>query len=294
MTSFRLKTPLAVVALAAAMPATAQGVAPSQWPAEVRAYHAERVQECRQLNSGRVSFNDAGGPYVRTADFNSDGRPDYLLDLHGIRCSSAATLFCAALGCDYTLFASQPNGGYGNAGGFIGEAELIVEGGRPVLRVDAGQGVRLWGWNGRELEIVNAGAPGQAVSAAPAAVPAGGYILIVTFDAEATRRMTAGNHQMRVTAEYYGNPGPRYRGLINEYGIDLGKDEIQVAGRSGSVVVSGAGLRRDQIRHVHDGRVMAIINVYANRAGMLQCAQVDAPLAEMRARATPIHCTWRR
>jgi hypothetical protein len=294
MTSFRHIAPLASVALATAAPASAQGVPPAQWPAEVRAYHAERVQDCRQVNNGRVTFNDADGPYVRAADFNGDERPDYLVDVHGIRCSSAATMFCAALGCDYTLFVSQPNGRYADAGGFMGNAQFIVQQGRPMLRVEGGQGVRLWGWNGREFAIVNPGAPGRTLGVAPASAPAGGYTIIVTFDAEATRRMTAGSHQMLVTAEYYGVPVPGHRGPTNEYGIDLGKDDVVVAGRSGSVVLSGAGLRRDQLRHVQGGRVMAVINVHADRAGMLNCGPVDAPLAALQARATPINCGWRR
>lgn len=300
MRTFRLTTPLAAAALAAiaTAPAAAQGVPPSQWPAEVRAYHAERVQECRQVNNGRVIFNDAGGPYVRTADFNGDGRSDFLVDLHGIRCTSAATLFCAALGCEYTLFASQPNGRFVNAGGFMGEAELIVQGGRPVLRVEAGQGVRLWGWNGRAFAIVGSGAPGRAAAAlpSPSAAQPYGFTVNLLFTPLAAAQMARSGNQMRLRADYQGNPIPsRTRFADPDQGVILlGTDEVRVPGLANHYLLPGSGFDRSRVSWVRDIEVHAqaytvVPPARAARATMDTLILCDAPIVRLSvARQNPV------
>lgn len=162
-----------------------------------------------------------------------------------------------------------------------------------MLRVEAGQGVRLWGWNGREFTIVGSGSPGQvaATRPAPSTVPTGSFFLNVTLDAEAARQMTTGNHQLRASVYYYGAPAPRYRGPTDEAGdIDLGMDETAASGRSGLLVLGTSRLRHDLIGHVRAGRVMANITVQAARAAVLDCTAANVPLSEVIGRTTQINC----
>jgi hypothetical protein len=304
----RLTAPLASALLATAAPVSAQGVPPAQWPAEVRAYHAERVQECRQFNGGRLSFNDANGLYVRAADFNGDGRPDYLVDHHGLRCSSAASLFCAAQGCDFILFASQPDGRYINAGGFTGEAELVVQNGRPVLRVDAGQGPRLWGWNGRALAILVAGAPGRAATPIPAlsAAQPYGFVINLTFSPMALSALARQPESLVIRAFYNGWPIPARARFADptEGLIDLGAETVTIPGRPGFYLVTGAPVNRARVPWVRavEARVSVdntptpqrrTTNDY-QRQDYLNCTMPPVRLPEARRAPVSIYCQLQR
>lgn len=77
-------------------------------PDEVVAQINEDAQMCKQ-EGGKIS---GGEKYVRLADFNGDGKTDYLLVTSALRCSTAASLYCGQLGCPVTAFVSQPNGRY--------------------------------------------------------------------------------------------------------------------------------------------------------------------------------------
>lgn len=77
-------------------------------PDEVVAQINEDAQMCK-AEGGKIS---GGEKYVRLADFNGDGKTDYLLVTGALRCSTAASLYCGQLGCPVTAYVSQPNGRY--------------------------------------------------------------------------------------------------------------------------------------------------------------------------------------
>lgn len=285
--------PLVALVTAASLPA--QGVPPAQWPPEVRAEYGQRVADCRR-EGGRVSVDPT--LYVRTADFNGDGRPDFLVDNHGITCSTAASLFCAALGCDYTLFASAPGGGYVNAGGFMGEAELITQNGRPLLRVEAGQGPRLWGWNGRELAIVGSGAPGRTPTpvTGPSAAQPYGFVINLTFSPAALAALARQRQSLIIEAWYNGSPVPAHERDSDptEGLIDLGAETLTIPGQPGHYPVSGARVNRARMSWVR--RVEARVSVrnapapQRRSADDLNCSMPPVAFPEAHRAPINIHC----
>lgn len=77
-------------------------------PYEVRAQIMEDLRSCTN-QGGKLSGVEN---YVRFADFNNDGRTDYLLVTGALTCSTAASLYCGQLGCPVTGYVSQANGKY--------------------------------------------------------------------------------------------------------------------------------------------------------------------------------------
>ena len=69
-----------LLALLIARPAAAQQLPPAvaALPAPARALWTGAVQMCREVG-GRLTLDGSDVPYVRKADFNGDGQPDYLL-----------------------------------------------------------------------------------------------------------------------------------------------------------------------------------------------------------------------
>jgi hypothetical protein len=101
-------------------------------PDEVVAHINEDARMC-QAQGGKIS---GGEKYIRLADFNGDGKTDYLLVAGALRCSTAASLYCGQLGCPVTAYVSQPNGRYSaslNLSAF--EAEVKQVKGRDVVAV---------------------------------------------------------------------------------------------------------------------------------------------------------------
>jgi hypothetical protein len=105
----------------AAFAATAS--AEAALPPAVEAIIAGYADQCRQLG-GKLQPG-ADRPKVMTADFDGDGKPDYLLDPENMRCSAAATAFCGNGGCQISIALSSD--GYRTPVSVLGGAPKIVK-----------------------------------------------------------------------------------------------------------------------------------------------------------------------
>jgi hypothetical protein len=97
-------------------------------PAEIAKVRAEIRDTC----GGRATFKPG---FQRTADFNGDGRPDYLLDYGESECVGGMSTnpFCGSAGCTLDILMSN-GGGYRQAyGSNVQGWSLAQAGGRSVL-----------------------------------------------------------------------------------------------------------------------------------------------------------------
>ena len=105
-----MRTPVTILAIAAALPAAAQTPAPvAALPLPARAPFVEAQQMCRELE-GKLTVSTTELPYIRRADFNGDGKVDYLLSDEGLQCSTAASAYCGSAGCNNQIFLSVGTG----------------------------------------------------------------------------------------------------------------------------------------------------------------------------------------
>lgn len=59
-------------------------------PRQIRDYHqAAYLDDCRFFENSTLTVREPG--YVTSADFNGDGRPDYVLSGTHLNCSAGAT-----------------------------------------------------------------------------------------------------------------------------------------------------------------------------------------------------------
>ena len=90
--------------------AAQRSVSLAQLPDVGRAVFAEMAQECRNYERGRLT---AGPDFARQAEFNGDGKPDFLLSIQGLDCSTAASLLCGgSAGCAYEVIMSTSGPAY--------------------------------------------------------------------------------------------------------------------------------------------------------------------------------------
>lgn len=161
---------------------TARPMSPTALPPEVGRWIAGLRAECREAG-GRVTGEQIA-PLV--ADFNGDGRQDYVLSAaETIDCSAGASFFLAGQVPSWNFFVSTPRGYVGGDEGVnsLG-VELATHEGRPVVLVNSGgPGAfeRPWetaayGWNGRAMApLAYFNAEGRRVSADGTA-PGGGWV----------------------------------------------------------------------------------------------------------------------
>jgi hypothetical protein len=98
-------------------------------PKEVLARVNEHAGMCK-AQRGTIS---GGENYIRHADFNGDGKTDYLVVSGALRCSTAS-LYCGQLGCPVTAYVSQPNGSYKASLNLTAlEAEVSQVNGRDIV-----------------------------------------------------------------------------------------------------------------------------------------------------------------
>lgn len=159
--------------------ARAQSVPRAQWPAEVREGIDGWTAECRAAG-GRLSV---GQDYVARADFNGDGRPDYLIDSGALSCEGGSLSICSAVGnCEFTMLVSSGPGGRlvdtaeTDNGGFMAPGVSIVrENGRDFVSMISRHGERsMLGWDGRTMRIMTVAerrrlGPARPVSPVPPA-----------------------------------------------------------------------------------------------------------------------------
>jgi hypothetical protein len=101
---------------------------PAALPPEIAKVQAEIRETC----GGRANFKPG---FRRVADFNGDGRPDYLLDYGEAECVGAGVTnpFCGSAGCTLDILVSE-GGGYRQAfGDNVRSWSLATAGGRSVL-----------------------------------------------------------------------------------------------------------------------------------------------------------------
>lgn len=137
----RLAAVLAI-SLAAVSAALAQTSAPL--PREVEAGRREAASLC----TGRVTF--AAG-YIQTADFNGDGRPDYLVNDEKVVCPGSPPLFCGSGGCSTRLFLSTPSGYRTLLEGLGGTPTIDRSTEPPTLIMPTRHGTGRYRWNGRDM-----------------------------------------------------------------------------------------------------------------------------------------------
>lgn len=134
-------------------------------PLPARAPFVEAQQMCRELD-GKVDVSTGETPYVRRADFNGDGKTDYLLSDEGLSCSTAASIYCGSAGCNNQVFLSVGTGyrkawdGYAqeltiDASATPARLKLALHGGA-CGRTGADTCYRTLAWNGRTFAPVAA------------------------------------------------------------------------------------------------------------------------------------------
>jgi hypothetical protein len=97
----RLFIPVLLAACLPVLPAAAQGL-----PPEVQAYADEQALACTAAG-GEPRI----GPAFATAvDLDGDGAIDFIVDLAGIECVDAWSLFCGSAGCPVSVWLAGPQG----------------------------------------------------------------------------------------------------------------------------------------------------------------------------------------
>jgi hypothetical protein len=124
--------------------ATASSQSAAPLPREVDAGRREAAAMC----PGRATF-EAG--YVQTADFNGDGRPDYLINEEKVKCPGSPPLFCGSGGCSSRLLLSTPNGYQTMFDGLSGTPTIDRSTQPPTLIIPTRHGTGRYRWNGREM-----------------------------------------------------------------------------------------------------------------------------------------------
>jgi len=123
-----LRLPLsAALALALlAPPASAQGLPPA-----LEGFADEQAAACREAG-GEPRI----GPAFATAvDLDGEGRLDYIVDLAGIECAGAWSLFCGSAGCPVSVWLAGPDGHARVWGDYAQGWEIVGAGAETALLV---------------------------------------------------------------------------------------------------------------------------------------------------------------
>ena len=117
-----------VLALCFAVQPGAGASAQSAIPAEIAKVRAEIEETC----GGRATFKPG---FQRTADFNGDGRPDYLLDYSQSACAGGIMTnpFCGSAGCTLDILISSGTGYRRAFGDNVRDWSLATAGGKSIL-----------------------------------------------------------------------------------------------------------------------------------------------------------------
>jgi hypothetical protein len=114
-------------------------------PPELLSQREATAAECRE---------DGGTPgaspdFIRSVDFNGDGRPDYVVDHGKFDCAGAVKRSCGSAGCSIDVFLSG-KAGYRDRMSLSGyEAVIDANGERPTLTLEGRDAVARYRWNGK-------------------------------------------------------------------------------------------------------------------------------------------------
>lgn len=118
-------------------------------PPEIAKLRQDSFSACREAG-GKPSVDNK---YIQTADFNGDGRPDYVVNDEGLNCASAPSIYCGSGGCSIELYISTASG-YRSANlqrlGFGAQIKQSSKG--PILIVGGRNGSISYRWNGTALQ----------------------------------------------------------------------------------------------------------------------------------------------
>lgn len=141
---------LMVIYLLASFTTMAQAESASL-PAELIKVRELTFAACRE-SGGRPS---AKRSYIQTADFNDDGRPDYVVDDGESNCDGASASYCGSGGCSIEVYVSTPSG-YRSANlqrlGFGATIKRSTDG--PILIIDGRHSAISYRWNGSVFQPV--------------------------------------------------------------------------------------------------------------------------------------------
>jgi hypothetical protein len=102
---FKIAALLFGIAVIAA-PIAASAEPPKPLPPEVRAYFDKARQECREAGD-RLHVADEAG-FAEAAEFNGDGRPDYVVHFAALYCPAlGASEYCGSAGCQVAILVSD-------------------------------------------------------------------------------------------------------------------------------------------------------------------------------------------
>jgi len=102
---FNLLT-LALGATVVSAPAALAAEPAKRLPPEVRAYFDQARQECREAGDKLHVTSEDG--FAETADFNGDGKPDYIVHMSELVCPSLGySEYCGSAGCQIGILVSQ-------------------------------------------------------------------------------------------------------------------------------------------------------------------------------------------
>ncbi|MCZ8316990.1 hypothetical protein [Phreatobacter sp.] len=141
-------------------------------PPAVQAERDQAARDCRDAG-GQMAIRPG---YVRTADFNGDGVPDYVLDQNQLVCRGAESTFCGTGGCAIEVFISSPAGhrdarlqalGFG--------ASIRGDGASSVLVIAGRGGESAYRWDGRQFVAAGRMPPPRGPEAGPQPGPTPPY-----------------------------------------------------------------------------------------------------------------------
>ena len=117
----------------------------------------------------------------------------------------------------------------------------------------------------------------------------------VTLSQRAAAKLASTSEAMIVSASYSGAPKPSAEKHADEVGqINLGAENVEAAGKAGTVHVPGAKVNRDHLSWV-EGPIMLNVNVYSARhAGpdnILSCDIFDGPLQDAVRKPISLNCS---
>lgn len=117
----------------------------------------------------------------------------------------------------------------------------------------------------------------------------------IALSQKAAAKLAARHEGIIVSASYSGDPTPGAERHTDEIGrIDLGRDEIEVPGKPGTVLVPGKKIKRSRLAWVK-GPILLSVNIYSARHSgpdnILACDFFDGNLDDAIRKPMSLHCS---